>query len=154
MAKSVNKAILIGNVGKDPEVRYTPNNTPVATFSLATTESWKDQTGKQSERTDWHNLVIWGKLAEIARDYVKKGQRIYVEGRIQTRSYDDKEGVKKYITEINVSDLVMLTPKSGSGDDQHHESSHPAASSSRSAESNSGSAEPNFYQNADDDLPF
>lgn len=151
MAKSVNKAILIGNVGKDPEVRYTPNNTPVATFSLATTESWKDQSGKQSERTDWHNIVIWGKLAEITRDYVKKGQRVYVEGRIQTRSYEDKEGVKKYITEINVNDLVMLSPKSGSDDHQNHEYSHPT---SKSDSNSGGGSEPNFYQNVDDDLPF
>lgn len=152
MAKSVNKAILIGNVGKDPEVRYTPNNTPVATFSLATTESWKDQSGKQSERTDWHNLVVWGKLAEICRDYVKKGQRIYVEGRIQSRSYDDKDNIKRYITEINVGDLVMLTPKNTS--DEHHEGGHsPAPSQQRSNTEHQGS-EPNFYQNVGDDLPF
>lgn len=152
MAKSVNKAILIGNVGKDPEVRYTPNNTPVATFSLATTESWKDQSGKQSERTDWHNLVVWGKLAEICRDYVKKGQRIYVEGRIQSRSYDDKDNIKRYITEINVSDLVMLTPKNTN--DEHHDGGHAPSASHQKPNNEHQGSEPNFYQNVGDDLPF
>lgn len=152
MAKSVNKATLIGNVGKDPDVRYTPNNTPVATFSLATTESWKDQSGKQSDKTEWHNLVVWGKLAEICRDYVKKGQRIYVEGKIQYRSYDDKDGVKRYVTEINVNDLVMLSPKN-TGDESHDSGYTPTPQSHKPNNEGRG-AEPDFSQASDDDLPF
>lgn len=109
MAKSLNKVMLIGNLGKDPELRYTSGGSPVATFSLATNESWKDQEGTLQERTEWHNIVVWAKLAEICQQYLKKGRRVYIEGRIQTRSYDDKNtGAKKYITEIVASNMIML----------------------------------------------
>jgi len=109
MAKSLNKVMLIGNLGKDPEIRYTGAGLPVATFSLATNESWKDQEGNPQERTEWHNIVAWSKLAEICQQYLKKGKKIYIEGRIQTRSYDDKNtGVKKYITEIVAANMIML----------------------------------------------
>jgi len=131
MARSVNKVILVGNVGKDPEVRYTPSNQAVAQFSLATSESWKDQSGKQVEKTEWHNLVVWGKLAEICQEYVKKGHKIYVEGRLQTRSWDDKEtGAKRYSTEIVVGDLLMLTSK-GSGGGEYEGVSHSSSGSQR-----------------------
>src|SRR5438876_11912432 len=106
MAKSLNKATLIGNAGKDAEIRYTGTGKPVASFTVATTDSWKDKTsGQLQERTDWHNIVAWERLAEICGEYVKKGQRVYIEGRIQNRSYDDKEGNKKYISEIIASDM-------------------------------------------------
>jgi single-strand DNA-binding protein len=109
MAKSLNKVMLIGNLGKDPEIRYTGAGMPVATFSLATNESWKDQEGNQQERTEWHNIVAWSKLAEICQQYLKKGKKIYIEGRIQTRSYDDKNtGTKKYMTEIVAANMIML----------------------------------------------
>ncbi len=108
MARSVNKVILIGNLGKDPELRYAPSGSAVATFSLATNEQWKDQEGNPQERTTWHNIVIWGKLAEIAAEYLKKGRKIYIEGRLQYRDYEDKSGNKRFVTEIVVNDLVML----------------------------------------------
>jgi single-strand DNA-binding protein len=107
--------MLIGNLGKDPELRYTTSGVAVATFSLATNESWKDQDGNLQERTEWHNIVAWKKLAEICGEWLKKGKKIYVEGRIQTRSYDDKNtGTKKYMTEIVADNLIMLDSKGSS----------------------------------------
>ena len=112
MAKSLNKVMLIGNLGKDPELRYTSSGVAVATFSLATNESWKDQDGNTQERTEWHNIVAWRKLAEICGEWLKKGKKVYIEGRIQTRSYDDKNtGTKKYITEIVADSMIMLDSK-------------------------------------------
>jgi len=108
MARSVNKVILIGNLGKDPELRYTSSGVAVATFSLATNESWKDPEGNTQERTQWHNIVAWRKLAEICGEYLKKGGKMYLEGRLQYRNYDDKNGVKKYVTEIVMDEMVML----------------------------------------------
>jgi single-strand DNA-binding protein len=114
MAKSLNKVMLIGNLGKDPELRYTTSGVAVATFSVATNESWKDQDGNLQERTEWHNIVAWRKLAEICGEWLKKGKKVYIEGRIQTRSYDDKNtGVKKYITEIVADSMIMLDSKGG-----------------------------------------
>ncbi|MGA7884262.1 MAG: single-stranded DNA-binding protein [Acidobacteriaceae bacterium] len=114
MARSVNKAILVGNVGKDPETKFLPSGSPVTNFSLATSERYKDKSGEFQERTEWHNLVAFDRLAEIVRDYVKKGSKLYIEGRIQTRSWDDKQtGQKRYMTEVHVRDLVLL---SGRGD--------------------------------------
>jgi len=109
MPKSVNKVILIGNLGKDPEVKYTPHGTAVAKFSLATNERYKDKEGNWQDRTEWHNIVAWARLAEIVGEYLKKGRSCYVEGRLQTRSWDDKEsGQKKYMTEIVAGDIVLL----------------------------------------------
>jgi single-strand DNA-binding protein len=153
MPKSVNKVILIGNLGKDPEVKVTPSGTPVAKFSLATNERYKDKAGQWQDRTEWHNLVAWQRTAEIIGEYVKKGSKIYVEGRLQTSSWDDKTtGEKKYRTEIVVNDLVLL---SGRGDGE---------GASRSA----GAGSSNFDQRApepepapahsggitDEDIPF
>ena len=115
MGRSVNKAILIGNLGKDPEVRYTGSGVAVATFSIATSESWRDPEGNTQERTEWHNIVAWRKLAEIVGEYLKKGSRVYVEGRIQYRTYDDKNGVKRYVTEIVMDEMVMLDGRSREG---------------------------------------
>jgi single-strand DNA-binding protein len=110
MAKSVNKVFLLGNVGKDPEIRATGGGTMVATFSLATTDRTKDQSGNWTDRTEWHNLVAFQRTAEIVRDYVKKGSKLFIEGKIQTRSWDDKNsGEKKYRTEIIVNDLSLLS---------------------------------------------
>ncbi|HZQ91099.1 MAG TPA: single-stranded DNA-binding protein [Terriglobales bacterium] len=110
MAKSVNKVILIGNLGKDPEVKFTPQGTAVAKFTVATNSRFKDKTsGDWQERTEWHNVVAWERLAEIAGEYLKKGRTVYIEGRLQTRSWDDKEtGQKKYMTEVVANDLVLL----------------------------------------------
>jgi single-strand DNA-binding protein len=108
MAKSVNKVILIGNLGKDPEVKYTPSGTAVANFTLATNERYKDKDGQWQDRTEWHNIVAWQRTAEIAGEYLKKGRSVYIEGRLQTRSWDDKDGQKHYKTEIVAQDLVLL----------------------------------------------
>ena len=110
---SVNKVILVGNLGKDPEVRYTPSGTAVATFSLATSERYKDKAGQQQEKTEWHNIVAWQQLAEICGKYLHKGKQVYIEGRIQTRSYDDKDGNKRYITEIVADQMQMLGSAEG-----------------------------------------
>jgi single-strand DNA-binding protein len=114
MAKGVNKVILLGNVGKDPEMRATQGGMVVANFTLATADRQKDQTGNWVDKTEWHNLVCFGRTAEIVRDYVKKGSQLYIEGKIQTRSWDDKEsGQKKYRTEIIVNDLSLLGGRGG-----------------------------------------
>ena len=116
MAKSVNKVILLGNVGKDPEIRSTGGGTMVANFTLATTDRQKDAQGNWQDRTEWHNLVAFQRTAEIVRDYVKKGTKLYVEGKIQTRSWDDKEsGQKRYRTEILVNDLSLLSGRDEAG---------------------------------------
>lgn len=110
MAKSVNKVILIGHVGRQPEIRYTQNRAPVASFTLATNESWTSQTGEKQERTEWHKIVAWRKLAEICQEYVQKGSLLYVEGKLQTRNYE-KDGVKHYITEIVANNIGLLDRK-------------------------------------------
>ena len=107
----MNKAILIGRLGKDPDVKYTPDGTMVTTFSLATTEQWKDKNGDKIQKTEWHNIVTWKKLAEICGNYLKKGSLCFIEGRIQTRSWEDKDGIKRYTTEIVASNMKMLDGK-------------------------------------------
>src|SRR5487761_2717373 len=112
---SVNKAILVGNLGKDPEVRYLPEGGAVCNFSIATTETWKDKAGEKQEKTEWHRISMFGKLAEIAGEYLKKGSSVYVEGRIQTRKWQDKDGADKYTTEIVADRMQMLGGRSGGG---------------------------------------
>lgn len=107
----INKAILVGRLGKDPEVRYTPDGTMITNFSVATDEQWKDKNGEKVQKTEWHRIVTYRKLAEICGQYLHKGSLVYIEGRIQTRSWDDKEGVKHYTTEINASEMKMLDSK-------------------------------------------
>jgi single-strand DNA-binding protein len=120
MPKSVNKVILVGNVGKDPDVKYTPSGTPVAKFSLATNEKYKDRSDEWQERAEWHNIVAWQRLAEIVGEYVKKGAKLYIEGKLQTSSWDDREsGTKKYRTEIVARDLVLLGSHENGGDSEH-----------------------------------
>lgn len=114
MARGVNKAILVGNLGRDPEIRYSPSGAAVANVSIATTDSWKDKnTGEQQERTEWHRVVFFGRLAEIVGEYLKKGSQVYVEGRIQTRKWQDKEGNDRFTTEIVASDMQMLGGRGG-----------------------------------------
>ena len=113
----VNKVILVGNLGKDPEVRYTPSGKAITSFSIATTENWKDKEGNKQEKTEWHKIVTFDRLAEICGEYLAKGRQVYIEGRIQTRSWDDKSGVKRYTTEVVANVMQMLGgPKDGGKD--------------------------------------
>ncbi len=159
--KSVNKAILIGNLGKDPEVKYTPQGTAIAKFSLATNERYKDKEGNWQDRTEWHNIVAWARLAEICGEYLKKGGKVYIEGRIQTHSWDDQQsGQKKYMTEIVAQDLVLLSSRgdagSGGGDEGGGTSrARPASAGSSSAPKAAPADE--FAQTGgitDEDIPF
>lgn len=127
MARGVNKVILIGNLGADPEVRYTPANTAVANISVATTESWRDkQTGEKQEKTEWHRVVMFARLAEIAGEYLKKGSKVYIEGRIQTRKWQGQDGQDRYTTEIVSNEMQMLDNQAG-GQREQTQSSKPAA---------------------------
>ena len=108
MAAGVNKVILVGHLGADPDMRYTPSGQGVCELRVATSESWNDKNGQRQERTEWHRVVVWGKRAEVCAKYLAKGRQVYVEGRIQTRSYDDKEGVKRYMTEVIANDVQFL----------------------------------------------
>jgi len=129
----VNKAILIGRLGKDPEVRYTPDGAMVTNFNLATDEQWKDKNGEKVQKTEWHRIVTFGKLAEICGNYLVKGKLIFVEGRIQTRSWEDKEGVKRYTTEIVASNMQMLDSKGQNKADESSADSTPSNVASSSA---------------------
>jgi single-strand DNA-binding protein len=155
MAKSVNKVILLGNVGKDPEMRSTGGGTLVANFTLATGDRQKDAQGNWQDRTEWHNLVAFTRLAEIVRDYVKKGSKLYVEGKIQTRSWDDKEtGAKRYRTEIVVNDLSLLSGRDDSGAGG---GSIRSSGSSSQYDQRPASGGDDYAQQAeisDDDIPF
>jgi single-strand DNA-binding protein len=159
MAKGVNKVFLLGNVGKDPEIRTTPNGMTVASFSLATAERAKGADGQWADKTEWHNLVCFQRTAEIVRDYVKKGTQIFVEGKIQTRSWDDKtSGEKKYRTEILVNELSLLGGGAGrsEGSSTSGYSRSSAPSSSSGSYSGSSSSAPDYadQQITDDDIPF
>jgi len=140
---SLNKVQLIGRLGKDPEIKYTNDNVPVAKFSLATTETYKDKSGQKLESTEWHNIVCWRNLAEIAEKYLSKGKQVYIEGKIKTRSWDDKDGVKKYISEIIADNFIMLDKRDSS--EQHPEPSHHKPDDHTTVESTSV---------PEDDLPF
>ncbi|MGB0620630.1 MAG: single-stranded DNA-binding protein [Myxococcota bacterium] len=111
----VNKAILVGNLGRDPELRHTPNGQAVVNFTLATSESWTDKSGERQERTEWHRIVVWGRQAEMCNQYLSKGRTVYVEGRIQTREWEDKDGNKRYTTEINASNVNFIGPRTDGG---------------------------------------
>lgn len=123
----VNKVILVGNLGKDPEVRYTGSGQAVANFSLATSENWTDKAGQKQERTEWHRIVVWGKLGELCGEYLTKGRQVYLEGRIQTREWVDKENKKNYSTEIVVSNVVFLKDGSAGKDGQPRKAGASAA---------------------------
>jgi single-strand DNA-binding protein len=140
MAKDLNKVILIGRLGQDPELSYTQSGIAKAKFSLATTMSWKDNNGNLQERTEWHNIVVWRKLAEITAEYLKKGSKIYCEGSLQTSSWEDENKKKHYKTDIVMNDMIMLEPK-GSGN-------------SASAAANQIENEISASEEATDDLPF
>jgi single-strand DNA-binding protein len=152
---SVNKAILVGRLGKDPETRYMTSGEAVTNVSLATSENYKDKNGEKQERTEWHNLVFYRRLAEIAGEYLKKGSQIYVEGRIQTRKWQDKEGKDRYTTEIVVNEMKMLGSKSGGGSFEvvENQSSAPARSAPAAKPAAAPAGKGNF-DNFDDDIPF
>jgi len=156
--KSINKVILIGNLGKDPEVKYTPSGMPVAKITLATNERFKDKSGEWQDRTEWHNVVLWQRLAEIAGEYLKKGGKVYIEGRLQTRSWDDKtSGQKKYMTEVVANDLVLLGGRGeGSGsDDSGSRSRGAAAGGSNNFDQRTPEVEPAAAGPiTDEDIPF
>ena len=157
MAKSVNKVILLGNVGKDPEIRSTGGGTMVASFGLATSERYKDQQGNFQERTEWHNVVAYARLAEIIRDYVKKGSKLFIEGRLTTRNWDDKEhpGRKIYRTEIVASDISLLSGRDDSSSGSSPYSRQP--SSVASIDQRQPANQDEYAQSAeicDDDIPF
>ncbi len=117
----VNRVILVGHLGGDPEMRYTSSGTPVTNFSLATNERWNNQDGERQERTEWHKIVTWSKLAEISNQYLTKGQLVFIEGRIQTREWDDKDGNKRRTTEIVASEMRMMSPRSSDGPRQQEQ---------------------------------
>ncbi len=157
MARGINKVILVGNLGKDPEIRYTPSGAAVANITLATSESWKDkQTGEQQERTEWHRVVFFGRLAEVVGEYLKKGAQVYVEGKIKTDKYQDKEtGQDKYSTSIVANEMQMLGGRGGSGssmsaDDMDYDQSTPVAKSAGKPAGNPVGTVDDF----DDDIPF
>ena len=149
MARGVNKVILVGHLGSDPEVKYMPSGSAVANLSLATTEGWKDkQSGEKQEKTEWHRVVLFARLAEIAGEYLRKGAQVYIEGRLQTRKWQGKDGQDRYTTEIVANDLQMLGGRGGSGGGDSFASA-PASSSAPAAAPAAASA-PDF----DDDIPF
>ncbi|MBI0413265.1 MAG: Single-stranded DNA-binding protein [Nitrosomonadaceae bacterium] len=149
---SVNKVILIGNLGKDPETRYMPNGEAVTNITLATTETWKDKSGEKQEKTEWHRVTFYRKLAEIAGEYLKKGRPVYVEGRLETRKWTDKAGAERYTTEIIASDMKMLGSKPGSGGFEvaEREEGSSASTSAKPVSAKSG----NGFEDMDDDIPF
>ena len=152
---SVNKVILVGRLGKDPETRYMTSGEAVTNATLATSENWKDKSGEKQERTEWHNLVFYRRLAEIAGEYLKKGSQIYVEGKLQTRKWQTKEGQDRYTTEIIVDQMQMLGGKSG-GAGSFEVVDRPAAASTSPASSSGGAAAKGGggFDNFDDDIPF
>ncbi|MDD4928711.1 MAG: single-stranded DNA-binding protein [Gallionella sp.] len=161
---SVNKVILIGRLGKDPETRYMPNGEAVTNATLATSENWKDKSGVKQEKTEWHNLVFYRRLAEVAGEYLKKGSMIYVEGKLQTRKWQTKEGQDRYTTDILVNEMTMLGGKSTGGsfevaDEQpqsapQRAAAAPAPAAPRSAPAPSSPAQGRSFDNFDDDIPF
>lgn len=147
---SVNKVLLIGRLGNNPEIRYTPGGAAVANFNMATNESWNDKNGQKQERTEWHRVVVWGKLAQLCGEYLSKGRQVYVEGRLQTRQWQDKEGQNRYTTEVIATTIQFL----GSGGERtDSSSSHRAPSASSSSEdfSQVKMEEPSFTE---EDIPF
>ena len=167
---SVNKVIIVGNLGRDPEVRYTPNGSAVCNVSVATTRSWKNkESGDKSEETEWHRVVFYDKLAEIAGEYLKKGRSVYVEGRLKTRKWQDKDGVEKYTTEIVATDMQMLGSRegmgggasggedsgySGGGGGGGYERPAPAARPAGAAANRPAAKSSTGFDNMDDDIPF
>jgi single-strand DNA-binding protein len=149
MAKSVNKVILVGRLGRDPEMKYTASGTPFCRFSMATDDTWTDKgSGEKQERTEWHNIVVWDRLAEICNQYLTKGRQVYIEGSLQTREWDDQDGNKRKTTEIRARDLVFIgnNPEGAGGGGQQRKSASAAVSSDAPMATGSTIT--------DDDIPF
>lgn len=158
MARGINKVILIGHIGGDPEIRYMPNGNAVATLSLATTEAWKDkQTGEKQERTEWHRVVCFNRLGEIAGEYVRKGSKLYVEGSLRTRKWQDQQGQDRYTTEIVAADIQMLDGKGGPSA-QDSSSAQPAYQQTQASrpqpKQNTNVPAQEIFEELDDDIPF
>ncbi len=158
MARGINKVILIGNVGSDPEVRYMPNGNAVTTLSIATSETWKDkQTGEKQDRTEWHRVVFYNRLGEIAGEYTKKGSRIYIEGSLRTRKWQDQQGVERYTTEIIANEMQLLDTRQGGAD---MSAAAPAASrqaapaAARTQQAPAAMDQHEGFELLDDDIPF
>ena len=159
---SVNKVILVGNLGRDPEVRYLPSGEAVANLAIATTDKYKDKSGQLQEATEWHRVSFFGRTAEVCGQYLKKGSQVYVEGAIRTRKYTDKEGIEKYATEIRGERMQMLGSRSGGGmadmDDGHYDQSAPARSPARGGGQTPAPAQQrpagSGFDDMDDDIPF
>ena len=160
MARGVNKVILVGNLGSDPEVRYTPSGGAVANLTIATSDTWKDKnTGQKQERTEWHRVVMFNRLGEIAGEYLKKGSKVYVEGRLQTRKWQDKNGQDRYTTEIVANEMQMLDSRGGSGDfaPQQQYGGQQQQNRPQQQQQPAPQAEPigaGDYSDFDDDIPF
>lgn len=151
---TVNKVILVGRLGKDPETRYMPNGEAVTNATLATSENWKDKSGEKQEKTEWHNLTFYRRLAEIAGEYLKKGSMIYVEGKLATRKWQDKDGKDRYTTDIIVNEMQMLSSKSGSGSYEMMDQSASVPSTGSTAANKPAPAKRSDFDNFDDDIPF
>ena len=155
MARGINKVILVGNLGQDPETRSTPGGTTVTNIRVATSESWRDkQSGEMKEQTEWHTVVLWNRLGEIAGEYLKKGSQVYIEGRLRTRKWQDKSGKDRYSTEIVASEMQMLGGRGGGGGGaaaESRDSRDPADEAPRGGEGRGGSSQAADF---DDDIPF
>lgn len=155
MARGINKVILVGNMGNDPEVRYTPSGAAVTTISLATTESWKDKDGNKQEKTEWHRVVFFGRLAEIAGEYLRKGSQVYIEGKLRTNKWQDKDGNDRYTTEILANEMQMLGGRTGgdSGQGGFGGGGMPSAPKPKNNQQQNNNPAPNF-DDFDDEIPF
>ena len=151
---SVNKVILIGNLGKDPETRYMPNGEAVTNITMATTENWKDKAGEKQEKTEWHRVTFYRRLAEIAGEYLKKGSQIYVEGRLETRKWQDKEGKDRYTTEIIANEMRMLGSRSGMGGGDASERDAPPSQGSNNKPAGAAKGGAAKFDDFEDDIPF
>ena len=156
---SVNKVILIGNLGRDPEVRYMPSGDAVANITIATTETWKDKAGEKQEQTEWHRVAMFGKTAEIAGEYLKKGSQVYIEGKLQTRKWTDKEGQERYTTEIRADRMQMLGSRSGGSErmappDDEAPASRSTAAPAPAKKAAGAPAKGGGFDDLEDDIPF
>jgi len=151
---SVNKVILIGNLGRDPEVRYMPSGDAVANISIATTETWKDKNGEKQEKTEWHRVAMFGKTAEIAGEYLKKGSQVYIEGRLETRKWTDKEGQERTTTEIRADRMQMLGSRSGGSERMAPPEDDAPRAAATPAKKSAGAAKGNSLEDLEDDIPF
>lgn len=158
MSRSLNKVMLIGNLGADPEVRTTSNGTRVATLSVATSRSWTNQAGERQEKTEWHRVVLWNNrnrgMADTAERYLKKGDRVYIEGRIEYRTWEDRDGNTRYTTEVNAREMLMLSPRGGDADAPAASRAKEAAPQGAQGASESYDDFPEALDEEDDDLPF